>query len=211
MVIQIADLGQGDRAFGNYAALGDPVWSADGQRVAWCDSRRTGLEREVLGDTRALPFCPLAYTPEGNLAHKEGRRLVVGRRTLLTASGPIDFAQFGKDGSIGVLVDGDTLERYQDGEPTKGFHLLSGRAGNPVFSPDTCAAAIPRSDQLIFVVPLCAGGESLDLAGRSASWSPNGEWLATARSDAIVFHRMDGSGETVSWPAVAAHLAWRTD
>jgi hypothetical protein len=213
IVIQIADLGQGDHAYGNYTALGDPVWSADGQRIAWCDSRRTGLEREVLGAVRGPPFCPLAYTPQGNLVHAEGRRLVLGTKTIARAPKPITWAQFGSDGGGAFVVrTGFQLERFAPDAPKTLVDLpgqLSGAA--PSLSPDSCRVAVPTATA-VRVLGLCSPYSQVELPGHAPAWSPNGDWLATATyPDAIVFHRMNGSGETVEWPGAAVHMAWRSD
>ncbi len=99
---RIADLGHPRRDFGSYpiGASTAPLWSADGQQIAWCESPNTGIERDILGQGRLLDFCPIAYTPDGELAHAEGPNLVLDGRTLLTASGPIDWAQFGPGGTV---------------------------------------------------------------------------------------------------------------
>jgi hypothetical protein len=211
-LIQIADLGQGDRDFGNYIAVEAPVWSHDGQRVAWCDSRRTGAERVVLGDVRALPFCPLAYTPQGNLVHAEGRRLVLGTEMLARAPEPITWAQFADNGNGSFVVrTGSQLERFAAGEPETLVDLPPELSGAPMsLSPDACRAAVPTATA-VRVLPLCGSGVELEIPGHAPAWSPDGEWLATAYSEAIVFHRMNGSGETVNWPAAAVQLAWRAD
>jgi hypothetical protein len=213
-LIQIADLGQGDRDFGNYITTSAPTWSHDGQRIAWCDSPRTGLEREVLGDVRALPFCPLAYTPQGNLVHAEGRRLVLGTTTLARAPRPITWAQFSINGNGSfVVLAGRSIVRFAPGQSRALARGLPGEWNGrpPSLSPDTCRAAVPATTG-VRVMSLCeAAGPTIEIPGIAPTWSPDGDWLATAYSDAIVFHRMDGSGETVEWPAVAAQLAWRAD
>jgi hypothetical protein len=206
---RIADLGHGDRDYGEYALPdGEVLWSFDAQRLAWCDTLRTGFEREFLDGVRPLPFCPIAYTPEGDLARAVGNRLVVGTRTLLITSGPMSFAQFGLDGSIAVLVSGSTLERYVEGEPTVSTELPTGRLDLPVLSPDTCTAAVPL-DSGISLFSLCGSGSSRGFAGQAAAWSPDGQWLAVTEPDAIVFHRLEGPDQEFRWPASAAHLAWR--
>ena len=42
-----------------------------------------------------------------------------------------------------------------------------------------------------------------------AAWSPNGEWLALAGEDALVFDRLLGPEQILRWPAHPFELAWR--
>jgi WD40-like Beta Propeller Repeat len=216
---RIADLGHPRRDFGSYPraistksfSQTAPVWSFDGQRIAWCDSPRSGIEREILGRARFLPFCPIAYTPEGDLAHVEGSRLVVGSRTLLTAPAEIGFAQFGLDGSIAVIVAG-RIQRYVNGKEAASADVPP-VIGALAFSPDTCMVAAPV-DAGILVIPLGCGrreGEVVEF-GHAASWSPSGEWLAVAEPRRITFHRMVGrTGFSLVWPADTFQLQWRSD
>jgi hypothetical protein len=210
---RIADLGDPQRNLGEYPMSPEtrPLWSPDGRRLAWCDSPGSGAEREIVAQGRILPFCPLAYTPGGALAHAEGDRLVVGGRTVLTAPGTITFAQFGVDGSIAVVVDDGTLYRYAPGEPTLTAQISRLEpAGPPVLSPDTCTAALP-TDAGIYVYSLsCSPTGDRLIAGHAAAWSPDGAWLAVAGPNGIVFTEI-ASSRTLSWPATAVELAWRTD
>ena len=102
---RIADLGHPRRDFGNYPSKPQtqPVWSFDGQRIAWCDSPRSGIEREILGGARILPFCPVAYTPQGNLARVEIRDL--GKQGLDDSGSEV----------VGTAVDERALEGPADG------------------------------------------------------------------------------------------------
>lgn len=207
--LRLADLSQGDRDYGVYPVLaGDgAVWSFDGQRAAWCDDLATGAEREILGDVRRLRFCPLAYTLDGELAHGVGNDLVAGRRTVVTAAGPVAFAQFGTDGSVVVRV-GRALERHIGHTPVVTVELPGFWVGaDPVPSPDTCFAAVPV-DNGISVVSLCSANPTVILEGHAATWSPDGEWLAVAEREEIVFYRVADPSQVLRWPAHAAQLAW---
>lgn len=186
-----------------------PVWSPNGLRIAWCDSPTSGFEREMVGGQRALRFCPVAYTPHGELAHIVGSRLVVGGRTVAATGGRIDSAQFGRDGSVGLVVDGLALERYVDGE-LRGSKRLTAAIELPQFSPnDTCLAAAGGEDGL-HLVPLCPGLEERTYpAGPVVSWSPDGSWIAAGAVTSIAFFQVTGGSRELFWPAVPAQLAWR--
>jgi hypothetical protein len=211
---RIADLGHPRRDFGAYP-IGPqtlPLWSPDGQRVAWCDSPSTGIEREILGRGRILPFCPVAYTPSGRLAHVEDQRVVVGSRTVVRTTGQIDFAQFAADGSVVLVLDGVRIERYARGKPVISVQLPPAWTGEPPSaSPSGCLAAVTTADG-ITVLPLgCEQTEALTFRGRAAAWSPSGDGLAVAEEGQIVFRRLDeDGGAPISWPASAVQLAWRS-
>jgi hypothetical protein len=64
-------------------------------------------------------------------------------------------------------------------------------------------------DQGISVLSLCGDDPRRELDGIAATWSPDGQWLAVAEPEAIVFHRMvGGPDQELRWPARAAQLAW---
>ena len=211
---RIADLGHPRRDFG---VVSDrrvdtlPMWSPDGQRIAWCDSPNTGIEREILGQGRVLPFCPIAYTPDGGLAHAEGRRLVAGGRTLVEAPEPIDFAAIAVDGSIGLVLEGFDVVRYVGGEQVARTGPLQGQiSGPPIFSPDGCILAVPLFST-VGLIRLCSGEIVFDeVPGTEATFSPDGSSLAVNGPDGITFHSLDDGLEVQAvWPADAAQLAWR--
>jgi hypothetical protein len=215
---KLADLNQPNRELGGYRALfGVVLWSADGQRIAWCGRRRTGFDLEVGGAARRLPACPVAYTPQGEIAYAIGNRLNDERRgQILQTAGGITFATFLLNGSIVVEVDGRRLEVYgRDGRRRASVELppeLQGRT--PIVSPNGCAAMFRTQQE----EPL-GGIQLIDLGcfrgiaprffdGRDAVWSPDGRWIAVAGPEAIVFRELVGGNFTAAWPAEAAELAW---
>jgi hypothetical protein len=211
---RIADLGQPHREFDGYRALfGVVVWSADGQRVAWCGRRRTGFDLEVGGPARRLPQCPVAYTPDDRIAYAVENRLIVDGRTVVQAKGGITFVHYGTDGSVAVVVDGVRLERWFGGVRDAVRTLPTELQGKtPILSPDNCAAVFaPLQDYgtLDFRELGCyQGRRPHPFAGTDAAWSPDGRWLAVAERDTIAFDRVVGAERTIRWPAAAAQLAW---
>ncbi len=204
----IRDVGYGNRNFGTYDAWVRVNWSPDAQRISWCRSPRRGAEREILGGERLLPFCPIAYTPQGNLAHAERRRLLLGSTVVARALEPIRDAQFGNDGSI-VLLTRSGFERHANGRPPILTNLPRGWTGEPpAVSPDGCAAAVPLETGVALVSLGCLAGPEREYSGTTAEWSPDGAWLAVADGDAIAFHSMT-SGASFVWPARATQLVWR--
>jgi len=207
------DLARSGRDLGTSTAyFGFLVWSPDGQRAAWCNARRVGIDLELLGgEKRRLPQCPIGYTAENEVAFADGGRLVTEGRTLLRASGTITFANFGSDGSIAIGVDGRRVERYVGGRRT-GFVALTGSLEGrvPTFSPDNCSALV-RTVSLLR--PLDLGCSSLGdraFAGFAAAWSPDGHFLAVASPGRMSFFGLeDGRRELARWPVTAIELAWR--
>jgi hypothetical protein len=211
---RIADLGHPRRHFGNYPSSPQtrPIWSPDGQRIAWCDSPDTGVERVILGGGRLLPFCPIAYTPEGRLAHVEGRLIMLGSETLARTTGRIEFAQFVSDGSVVVVLDGVRIERYSPGKPVPSVQVPRTWTGEPpVVSPNGCLVAV-IGDEEITVLPLgCDRTEAVTFGGHAIAWSPAGDGVAVAEPDHIVFRRLVGDiGVPIIWPANAVQLQWRS-
>jgi hypothetical protein len=205
------DLARGGRNLGTSEAyLGFLLWSEDGQRAAWCNSRRVGIDYDVGTSRHALPGCPAAYTPDAEVALAEGPRLVVEGRTELEVSGTITFADYGSDGSIAVLVEGERLERWQGGRLRQTFRLpqvLVGRT--PILSPDNCSALFRRAESVRLVDVGCSPYRPNSFPGTTASWSPNGDWIVAAGPDEIAFHDLAEGGEPVTWPLGAVQIYWR--
>jgi hypothetical protein len=212
---KLADLALPQHELGGYRALfGVVLWSQDGQRVAWCGTRRVGFDLEIGGPARRLPACPAAYTPGGEIAYAVGNELIVEEEVVHRSDGGITYVDYGTDGSVALVIDGERLERWQDDELVGGLSIpapLQGRT--PVLSPDNCGALFPPVEESGTILLLGLGCLPDDTprsyTGRSAAWSPDGEWIAIAQESSITFARVTGPQADISWPATAADLAWR--
>ena len=203
----------GDNLGTSEAAFGFLVWSQDGQRAAWCNRRRVGIDLELRGRRRLLPECPAAFTPEHEVAFASGPELVVDGRTELTASGGITNVHYATDdgGSVAVMVEGRRIERYADGRLTDFFDLperLQGRL--PILSPDNCSALLRTGDEEVSLVTLgCSPFAVQAYRGTTGAWAPNGEWIVIGGPTELVFQRPDRGAEPVRWPVGAAQIVWR--
>ena len=232
------DLNHSGRQLGTFRALrGFIAWSRDGQRAAWCDEERRGFEYELARDVRRLGECPLAYSPDGRVVHSDGRRLLAGDDVVHVASGHVDLAAWGRDGSLAVLVEGRALERWEGGRRTNAVLLpprLTGRP--PLLAPDNCAALLTIPGGQVHLVELgCFRGRNSytnvspdnclnrrkattskcarfrsprTFPGTAAAWSPDGSWIAVVEFNAIAFHRVVGRYDVVRWDVEARELIW---
>ena len=134
---------------------------------------------------------------------------------MLTASGPIAFAQFGTDGSALVRVE-RTLERYAGDAPPVSVRLPGFWTGaEPIVSPDTCLAAV-LLDHGIFVFSLCGSEQRLEASSPGSPTATRRRGLRTGSGSRSPRRKGSGSSFTGScgpdqalrWPADAAQLAW---
>jgi hypothetical protein len=213
---RIADLGNPRVELGGYRALfGVVIWSADGQRVAWCGRNRTGFDLEIGGPSRRLPRCPVAYAPDDEVAYAVGNEVLVEDRVVYRAPGGVTYAHFGDDGSLVVIVDGNRIERIgSDGRRIFASALAPEVEGQtPVVRADNCGALFPSTKGFVQLLDLgCPPGlPNREFPGTKAAWSPDGAWVALAQGNHIGFERVVGSRRAVSWPAGAAQMVWRPD
>jgi hypothetical protein len=208
---RFVDLNRPSRDLGNSEALfGFLIWSEDGQRAAWCNRRRAGIDLELGAGRRLLPDCPAAYTPDGEVAVADGDRLVVEGRTVMRASGGITNVHYGRDDSVAVVVEGRRIERRQSGRLTDTLDLPARFQGRlPVFSPDNCGAIFRSGDRVRLLNVGCLA-PSLDLSfpGHVAAWSSDGRWVAVGGPTELTFYDLEG-GEPVVWPVGAVEIGWR--
>jgi hypothetical protein len=210
---RLVDLQRSGRNLGSYQALfGFIIFSDDGQRVAWCGRSRAGFDLELGENTaRRLRACPVAYTSDGEIAFAEADRLVVDERVVLRASGAITFVHYGQDGSIGLVVEGTRVERWQNGRRQQTLELPERFYGRtPVFSPDNCAFMVRAGENMSVLDVGCSGlGQGTTLPGTSGSWSPDGRWVALGGPQEILFVPVSGRGDTIRWPVGAVDIVWR--
>jgi len=209
---RFVDLGRTRRNLGVSTALfGFLIWSPDGQRAAWCNSRRVAIDLELGGSKRRLNECPAAYTQDGRIASAVENRLLVEDRVLLRARGGITNVHFGVDGSVGIVVNGRRIERYlRDGR----LHLrrrlpraLEGRL--PSFTPNNCAALFELEREIRLLDVGCSSYDDAAFPGSQAAWSPDTNWIAVAERRTIAFHYLPERREVIRWQVAAAELAWR--
>jgi hypothetical protein len=208
----VVDLRRAGVELGTFQNLaGDVLWSPDAQRIAWCTENGVGQEFEI-GDERprTLARCPIAYTPQGQLAFAAGRRLVVGGRTVLTEAAPIVQAFWGDDESLLVVQEGGRLRRYDESGGTNSTVLLAARSIMAP-SPDNCAVLYSEPGRIHVADVGCAGLQVRSFIAFDAAWSPDGQWVAVAGLDQIEFHNLLNTRERLVWPARARELYWRGD
>lgn len=209
---RIADLALPNQELGGYRALfGVVIWSADAQRVAWCGRSRIGFDLEIGGPSTRLPRCPVAYTRDDEIAYAVGNQVLVGDRAVFTADGGITYAKFGSDGSLAVVVDGQKLERWDGISLTTMTKIPPGYEGiTPILRADNCAALFPIGRAIQLLDLGCRPGlTNRSFAGKTAAWSPDGDWVATSNGVDLEFHRIAGSRLDITWPAGAAQMVWR--
>jgi hypothetical protein len=197
---------------GSRAYFGRLVWSADGQRAAWCTRPGVGFDVELGRGANRLRDCPAAYTPAGEIAYARGDSVVVGERVVQRASGGVTYVRFGTDGSLAVIVDGRRVERYVDGRLRGEAELHGALEGRiPILSPDNCAALVRTGSRMRLLDLGCSRvpDRSTLFPGTSAAWSPDGRWLAVAGTDEIAFYELARNGREIYWPVGASQVAWR--
>jgi WD40 repeat protein len=209
---RLADLQSPNLELGGYRALfGVIVWSQDGQHVAWCGRRRTGFDLEIGGPSQRLPRCPVSFTRDNEVAYAVGDKIIVGDRTLYTASGGITYASFGQDGSLAAVVDGEKIERWDGSALITTTKIPPGYQGlTPTFRYDNCGALFAQGGGVqIFDLGCKPGLPTRSFPGVSATWSPDGAWIAVSSGQSITFYRVVGTRLAIDWPAGASDMVWR--
>lgn len=215
----ILDLEDPQADFGEYTSMGPVAWSPDGSKLAWCDATDSGFELSFGRPPVRLDRCVWAYGPGGvrvavkfgpQAASRRTVKILVGQAPPFTAGLPWDIAA-GTDGSLGVVVEGRRVDRYEDGRLV-GTAIMPANPGVPALAPDNCAAlsVFPGGVELIDL-GCFRGSAPRTFPGVYAAWSPDGEWIAVAEGDAVVFHRVVGPETTVRWDMAAGQLAWVGD
>ena len=210
-------------SFGEYTSdTPTPVaWSSDGSKLAWCDTRDSGFELSFGRKPVRLNRCVWAYGPGDvrvsvkfgpQAATRRVAKMVIGKAPPIAIGLPWDIAS-GTDGSLAVLVEGLRVDRYEDGrlvgtDQRDAGHGCQSR-GVRALAPDNCAALSVGPGVVELIDLGCFRGSApRTFPGVYAAWSPDGEWIAVAQPNAVVFHRVVGPAATVRWEVAVGQLAW---
>ena len=80
---------------------------------------------------------------------------------------------------------------------------FGGREGFTNISPDNCI------NRRSVTIARCARFRApRTFVGSSATWSPDGSWIAVAERRTIAFHKVVGRYDVVRWDVEARALAW---
>lgn len=205
---RLLDLSHPDEPLGTYQTFNGVTWSADGQHAFWCHDPGRGYDLSVRAAERprVLRSCPVGYAPGELPAFAHDELLVVEGEPVLEAPAPVARAVFNRDGTITAFFADGVIGRYSGGTVLARVRAPA-TTGPPALSADGCELAFPVAPALIVLGSVCAGAEGT-FDGTAAAWSPNGEWLAIAEGEEIVFHHLAGTLATARWPISARALAW---
>jgi hypothetical protein len=220
-VLDLEDPQTDVREYTTFWPMGPMAWSADGSKLAWCDNPPgDGFELSFGRRPVRLDRCVWAYGPgDEKVSVKRRRQIVIDGRPPIVAGGPVWNVAWGVDGSLAVLVYqvdrylyGLRVDRYEDARLVSSTDIPLDPVGAPSLAPDNCAvlSVVPGAVQLIDL-GCFPGGAPRTFPGEYAAWSPDGEWIAVAESDAVVFHRVVGPETTVRWDMAVGQLAWIGD
>ena len=208
-------------AFGEYSAVAPVAWSSDGSKLAWCDTTGSGFELRFGRKPVRLNRCVWAYGPGGakvavkfgpQAAARRVAKMLIGKAPPITIGLPWWIAS-GVDGSLAVLEEGRRIDRYEDGRLVATSNVRPDTPENPrtlaALAPDNCAA-LSVSPGVVELIDLgCFRGNApRTFPGVYAAWSPDGDWIAVAQANAVVFHRVVGPAATVRWEVAVGQLAW---
>jgi hypothetical protein len=210
--------------FGEYSSFwpGGPMpWSWDGSKLAWCNTPGSGFELSFGRRPVRLNRCVWAYGPgDEKVSVKRGRLIVIDGRPPIAAGGFVRDIAWGVDGSLAVLVDqvdryfgGPRVDRYEDGRLVSTTDVLPSTVDSftiaDAFSSDNCAALSVGPGVVELIDLGCFRGSApRTFPGLYAAWSPDGDWIAVAQPNAVVFHRVVGPAATVRWEVAVSQLAW---
>ncbi len=211
-----------------------PVWSPNGQRIAFV-SNRTGHDEVFVMNADGSGVVQLTNVSGGNsypVWSPDGSRIAfisgrAGHKALFvmnadgsaqvrftTDTAPEHFPSWAGDGVRIAYLRGcvecfpSTAEVYVANGTETTRLTTQARAYNwPVWSPDDAHIAFTSGDSV--AVMDADGSHPVRLFGWSPTWSPDGKQLAYVRYDGIHRGRLDGSGDTLL--AVGGGPAWSAD
>jgi hypothetical protein len=196
---------------------GEPSWSEDGRRLAWCTVASDTVVLDLdTGARRRLAGCRPKIAPDGSVLTRPARPLdVVGydlRPDGLLAVVTVRFEPGRRPRRLLQLWRGDRLERAIL-LPELGLPAGTGRLGDRVeFAPTgrEVAVAFPGAGKPMIIVDLGAGGISLEPTSQHGfAWSRDGRWFALSTGEEIRVLGPDRRDPVYVLPVGAAALAWR--